>query len=240
MNFPNLSRSVTAKIVFLLDECLPPFLRDSKWLLWPIYRLAFGKAATHFFTFKDNGLTLSETEFQKVYEQMSAVRVQRETDLNDECIREIESHIAGKTVLEVGCGRGHLANVLHQTYEVTASDIRIMDTLVTKYPDIRFERANIQALPFADGEFDTVVCTHTLEHVQDIVGAIAELRRVTGQRLIVVVPKQRSYRYTFDLHLHFFPYEHSLHSLFAPTNTRRQRVCTIAGDLYLQEDKVER
>ena len=201
-----LHRSVTAKFVFLLDECLSPFLRGSKWLLWSIYRLAFGQAATHYFTFKGNGLTLSEAEFQKVYEQTSAVRVQWETDLNDECIREIESNIAGKTVLEVGCGRGHMVNVLHQACEVTASDIRITDTLVTKYPEIRFQQANIQSLPFADGEFDTVVFTHTLEHVQDIVGAIAELKRVTGQRLVVVVPKQRPYRYTFDLHLHFFGY----------------------------------
>ena len=48
--------------------------------------------------------------------------------------------------------------------------------------------------------------THTLEHVQRIDLALAELRRVAKHRLIIVVPKERPYRYSFNLHLHFFPY----------------------------------
>ena len=34
---------------------------------------------------------------------------------------------------------------------------------------------------------------------------MAELRRVTRRRLLIVVPCQRYYRYTIDYHLHFFP-----------------------------------
>lgn len=36
--------------------------------------------------------------------------------------------------------------------------------------------------------------------------ALAELRRVAKRRLIIVVPKQRNYKYTFELHINFFPY----------------------------------
>jgi hypothetical protein len=42
-------------------------------------------------------------------------------------------------------------------------------------------------------------------HVQDAHAALEELRCVAKRRLIVVLPKQRPYRYTFDLHLRFFP-----------------------------------
>ncbi len=39
--------------------------------------------------------------------------------------------------------------------------------------------ADVQALPFADGEFDVVMCNHVLEHVADDAAAMRELRRVT-------------------------------------------------------------
>src|SRR4029077_5826717 len=65
--------------------------------------------------------------------------------------------------------------------------------------------ANIETLPFADKSFDTTLCAHTLEHVRDFDKAVGELVRVTRQRLLVIVPCQRYYRYTIDYHLHFFP-----------------------------------
>ena len=59
-----------------------------------------------------------------------------------------------------------------------------------------------------------MVCTHTLEHTKNLHRAISELRRVGSKELIVVVPRQRPYKYTFSLHSHFFPYRWSLESAF--------------------------
>ena len=110
--------------------------------------------------------------------------------------------------------------------------------MVQKYPQIKFKQENIQTLSFEDNAFDTVICTHTLEHVQDIMGAIQELRRVTKRRLIIVVPKQRPYLYTFDLHLHFFRYPHMLLHYLRPTDkTVKQELKEVQGDWYYQEDK---
>lgn len=78
--------------------------------------------------------------------------------------------------------------------------------------------AGLPALPFRDLSFDTVVCAHTLEHIPDLFGAAAELRRV-ARRVIVVVPRQRYYRYTVDYHLHFFPSAAPLLHLFDGTAT---------------------
>jgi SAM-dependent methyltransferase len=40
-------------------------------------------------------------------------------------------------------------------------------------------RADLTALPFADGSFDAVFCSHVLEHVEDDRRAMTEIRRVT-------------------------------------------------------------
>lgn len=40
------------------------------------------------------------------------------------------------------------------------------------------DRADICALPYADNTFDFVLCSHVLEHVDDVVKAASELRRV--------------------------------------------------------------
>ena len=93
---------------------------------------------------------------------------------------------------------------------VTACDIAISDRLTGDGSGVTYVAANIQGLPFKDDAFDYVVSTHTLEHVQDLPAAVAELRRVAREGLIVVVPKQRPYKYTFSLHTQFFPYEWSL------------------------------
>jgi|SaaInlStandDraft_3_1057020.scaffolds.fasta_scaffold240202_1 ubiquinone/menaquinone biosynthesis C-methylase UbiE len=92
--------------------------------------------------------------------------------------------------------------------------------------------------PLTFDSYDTVVCTHTLEHVQNISEAIIELRRVTKNRLIIVVPQQRPYKYTFDLHVHFFPYTHSLLSIIG--NKSKEVICKEAqGDLFYYENKQE-
>jgi ubiquinone/menaquinone biosynthesis C-methylase UbiE len=69
--------------------------------------------------------------------------------------------------------------------------------------------ADITALPFTDHSFDIVLCTHALEHIRNPQKALAELIRVARRRLIIVVPRQREYRYTVDLHVNFFPYLYS-------------------------------
>lgn len=47
--------------------------------------------------------------------------------------------------------------------------------------------SNIYDLPFKDAEFESVLCSHTIEHVEDPERFYAELRRV-GRRVTLVVP----------------------------------------------------
>lgn len=230
-----LSREVTTKIAFVLDELIPPILRDSKWFMWIPFRILFGDKSADFFHFKDRAFDMSFEEFKNTYERLESVHIQRETDLNDACTEEILRNADGSSVLEVGCGRAYLAKRLAEKADLTACDMVISELLRNKYPNLDLREADIEALPFEDSTFDTVVCTHTLEHVLDIRKAISELRRVARKKLIIVVPKQRPYKYTFDLHVHFFPYEWSLLAHMTGAAGER-KVKLLDGDWYYQEE----
>lgn len=230
-----LSRNLALKINFFLDQCAPPVVRDSEWLMKIPFKLLYKDKAHVFWDFKGKASKMTEREFYDAYQEIKTVLMERETDLNEGCIDEIFRQIGGQTVLDVGCGQCFLAGKMSKKYQVTAVDIAIDPALNVRYSNINFVEASVEKLPFRNGEFDTVVCAHTLEHVQNIFAAISELRRVTKKRLIVVVPKQRPYKYTFDLHLHFFPYEHSLRTIMI--SSHRALSCKdVGGDLFYVED----
>jgi|688.fasta_scaffold32452_5 SAM-dependent methyltransferase len=234
----NLSRDVTQFVHFILDECVPPIIRDSRWFNWLPFSLLFRDQAGVFVGFKDAAYDMTVEEFRDAYRKTASVHLQRPTDLNDACTRAILAHTCGDRVLEVGCGRGYLAAQLAESNTVTACDMVIPDHLPYRFPAITFREEVAERLTFPDSAFDTVICTHTLEHVRDLSRAIAELRRVATRRLIVVVPKQRPFRHTFDLHLHFFPLRCMLLAWFQPDDrTSSSRLTVLGGDWYYVEDR---
>lgn len=212
-----LRRDTALKIHYLLDQWVPPFIRDTRWIMKLPLLLAFREHADTYLDFKERAYQMSEEEFRATYAKVSDVAFERATDLNDYSIQRLLEEVRGPRVLEVGCGKGFfLGKLLEAGHHVTAADIVEQPEVKRLAPRVRFFEANMESLPFADGEFDTVVCTHTLEHVRNLGRAVSELRRV-GKRLLVIVPHQRPYKYTFDLHLNFFPYPHSLLSAFGKT-----------------------
>ncbi len=228
------SREFSLAVQYVLDQWLPPRLRDSRWLMWLPMKLLFRGHATTIMDFKKRAFAMSQEEFAEVYRSTADVgELQGETDLNPRCTEAILTSLAGSTALEVGAGRGYLANLMSESMSVTASDIVVNEQLRKRFGHIEFVEANIEQLPFPDASFDTVVCTHTLEHVQRLGLAIAELRRVTRRRLIIVVPKQRPYWYSFSLHINFFPYDWSLQ---AQLGYREGAVIRDLGDWFYVED----
>ena len=199
-------RSVSLTIRNLLDNWLPASLRDSRIVMTPLLRIALGRHSSEFMAFKSRAFRMTPEEFSDVYRRVAGSEVQGETDLNASCTDAILRQVRGRRVLEVGCGRGWLATRMADVAtEVTASDI-VLAGATTASDTVTFEEASVESLPYADNSFDVVVCTHTLEHVQNLALALSELRRVAAEHVIIVVPKERPYRYSFNLHLHFFPY----------------------------------
>ena len=231
-----LKRDLTAKLNWWLDQWLPPAVRDCPLIMRPLFRLLFGPQAHLFWQFKLQSPFLTHDDYKHYYQQLAAVHLDRPTDLNRACLSQILHDIKGKKVLDVGCGRAYLLHQIAKTYpdkQLSGFDIYIDDQLRQKYPQIKFQTGNVESLPFPDNSFDTVICTHTLEHVQHPQQVIAQLRRVAKKQVIIVVPRQREYLYTFDLHLNFFPYPHDLLRLTANPKGKYQ---LLGNDIYYQEN----
>lgn len=227
-----MNRNFTLMVHFLLDQCLPPLLRDSRWFMAPLFRLVLGPKYHHYLTFKSRLPQLSEPEIQAYYRLLGDTFIRRDTDLNRQSIAAVLGALQGNTVLDMACGSGWLSRQMAQRgLQVTAADI-VPPSSPEPEGNPVFCVADVTQLPFADQSFDTVVCAHTLEHVADIGKALSEVRRVCRQRLIVVIPCQREYLYTFDLHIHFFPYAYKLQQLMG----HRARIHKAGGDFVAIED----
>ena len=105
---------------------------------------------------------------------------------------------AGGTVLDVGCGPGHLANRLARDHglEVTGLDLDAAmieraranaEQTVVAERGPTFVVGGVAALPFPDGSFDLVVSTLSMHHWADATAGQAEIGRVlrTGGRALV-------------------------------------------------------
>jgi SAM-dependent methyltransferase len=87
-----------------------------------------------------------------------------------------------RRLLEVGCGMGQFAAAVAERTdaEVVATDLspRMVELASSRGLDARV--ANVEALPFADAEFDCAAANWMLYHVPDVDRALGELRRVLG------------------------------------------------------------
>jgi len=62
--------------------------------------------------------------------------------------------------------------------------------------------------PFDDNQFDYVICSHVIEHVEDPCSFLSEVFRVAGGRGYLEYPLiTYEYLYNFDVHLHFIKFD---------------------------------
>jgi SAM-dependent methyltransferase len=231
-----MQRETTNRVRFVLEELLPPFVRDSR-LMRALFRLHWGPLVDDIERFREEIHRVTPAQYQAIYERLP--RVQDETDNSAACLDKILSTIEGQSVLDVGCGTGYLAQWLHERrpeLSITGTDFIIEEGTKQRPGAIQFVAGKIESLPFADACFDTVICTHVLEHIHDFPQALREIRRVTAKRLIIIVPQEREYRFTFNPHLHFFPYPHSFLRMASPI-PEGYEIFTIGRDIFYTEQK---
>lgn len=209
-------RRITTPVRRLLDDWLPPVVREWRPLNSLLARMVHGRNFD--LDFKERAFHMSDREIAEAYGELAQGGARfRDTDTTPAQIDAILAAATG-SVLEVGSGNGILAERLRQAgHPVIAVDVTMGSAAETaRRAECPVALAGLPDLPFRDRAFDTIVCSHTLEHIPDLWAAAEELRRV-ARRVVVVVPKQRYYRYTVDYHLHFFPSAGPLERLLGGT-----------------------
>lgn len=185
--------SITNRIRSVIDA-LPRSIRDARWFMWPFFFVWFkGRHVRTAMELKTQAPSMSDAEFADVYRRVRTFADDRVTDTNAEAMAYVLSRLARGTLLDVGSGRGYFLTQVCTGVRGIGCDLLGGNV-----------RAVAERLPFRGNSFDVVTCFHTLEHTRDLPRAIAELRRVARKQLIVIVPRQRRFHYTLDLHLNFF------------------------------------
>ncbi|HYP21713.1 MAG TPA: class I SAM-dependent methyltransferase, partial [Chloroflexia bacterium] len=122
------------------------------------------------------------------------------------------SRVSGVRLLDLGAGMGGLSVALQREFggaglAVQATDYNpsyaeIARLRAKRYGlDLPITVAAGEALPYADGLFNVVLCLDVLEHVQDVEAVLGETYRVLkpGGVVLTTVPNRRAFR---DPHYH--------------------------------------
>jgi ubiquinone/menaquinone biosynthesis C-methylase UbiE len=113
-------------------------------------------------------------------------------------VTELYSRVGPKSVLEVGCGEGRLAQHLVRTtarperFVITDTDLVCIAPGLD--PLLEPRQASVYELPFEDRSFDLVVCCEVMEHLADPARGMAEVARVARRAAIVSTPREPLWR----------------------------------------------
>ena len=122
------------------------------------------------------------------------------------------AHLNFNSFLDVGGAEGYKAALVKSLFnvEVRSSDLSGEACKRAKeIYNIDGDAIDIQKLPYNDNQFDVVLCSETLEHVQNFTLATLELLRVCRKAVVITVPHEsdnviKRYIKNPHAHLHSF------------------------------------
>jgi len=117
------------------------------------------------------------------------------SELRLEAVRSLAEPAAGERALDLGCAAGAVSHFLStlgcETVGVD-SEPRAIAKARELFPGLRFELADVTALPFEDGSFDKAVAADLVEHLDEsaLRAMLGEVRRVLrpGGTLSIYTP----------------------------------------------------
>ena len=207
----NMAREFTNLVRNIMDNFIPPVLRNNRVFMFPFFYVWYkGKNVTKYMNFKNSILNMSEDEYLSYYQNYDSA-IKGKSDLSNKSINFITSNLGSDLeikILDVGCGNGSILSELKKRGYKNITGMDINNEMIDK--SIDFSLGNIEKMPFEANSFDIVICNQTIEHIINFSVAVKELKRVCKNKLILTTPKQQYYKYTFDLHLNFFPDKYHL------------------------------
>ncbi len=112
----------------------------------------------------------------------------------------------GDKVLDVGCGEGrHIIhaclahNVLGVGVDLSPRDLAIAQERFTPFANYNnqsqfsLQQTDATRLPFADDSFDKIICSEVLEHIENYLGVLHEIKRVLKPNGILAISVPRAW-----------------------------------------------
>jgi ubiquinone/menaquinone biosynthesis C-methylase UbiE len=141
-----------------------------------------------------------------------------------------EGGLAGRRVLDVGCGTGKFAAALSERAKVWGVDAspEMLEVARSRAPRVRFKQASADALPFKDGWFERATMWLVV-HLVDRPRVFAEVRRVlAGEGRLAIASFDPSYFGVFWFR-DFFPSMEEIDRARFPTRADLERELPEAG-----------
>ena len=114
-------------------------------------------------------------------------------------IKLITNDLNINTILEVGCGYGfstkNLANIFKDKFLEASDNVPDIAMEAKRLnPNIQIKTESIYNLNRADNSFDLVIALEVLEHLDNPIRALTELKRVTNRYCLISVPREPLWR----------------------------------------------
>ena len=99
-------------------------------------------------------------------------------------------------VLDAGCGEGFVTDYLaRQDPDLRLTGVDLSEDAIAYAKEhfgdrATFRTGSIYKLPFSDNSFDVIVCSEVLEHLDEPVRAIEEMKRVARSHVLITVPRE--------------------------------------------------
>ena len=116
-------------------------------------------------------------------------RLYKEVNLLNEAICDYRANRS----LEIGCGYGRLTPWIaeHSDIHYSIEPENILIEYARKlYPNVIFNKAKVQELPFPDNYFDLCISWTVLQHIptkKELIKAINEIKRVCTNKSIIII-----------------------------------------------------
>lgn len=99
-------------------------------------------------------------------------------------------------ILDASCGRGRIAKLLYQAFNVTALDIseEMLKSLKSlDLPRVSMVKGDAENMPFKDNSFDGIVCVKSFVHYPNPQKALNEFYRVLKKNGILIIDIDNKY-----------------------------------------------
>ena len=226
-----LSRDFQRPMRYLIDQLLPPLVRDSKVFKYAL-KIIFKADSETVWEFRKNFPSMTDDEVRYIYSRLSKHALKVSTDINNRCLDKIKEEISLKTLLDAGCGTGKLAELKGYLTYVGVDFVEHKLWRSVETDTASFHEMSVEKMSFDDDSFDLVICAHVLEHVRNPINVLMEIRRLTKSEAIVILPRERSYKAGFNLHVNHYQYKWEIESLISQVPCESSSIELIDGDFY--------